>query len=114
MALLCDKDLGVAPVLEPEEVDEHGRDVGHADASDGSIPAVVPRMSRTPARSIQKLYSVDPSVKDPDNFCIRPGRDTREILREIGYEEKEIESLIAEGKVSTWSQYDPAMLVAKL
>ena len=81
-AMFEGKDACVAPVLELDEVNQHShnRERGLLFNLDGALqPLPAPRLSRTPGR-----------VKKPG----KPrGSDTREILKELGYDTEEIEAL---------------------
>jgi alpha-methylacyl-CoA racemase len=81
-AIFEGKDACVAPVLELDEVNQHphNRERGLLFNLDGALqPLPAPRLSRTPGR-----------VKKPG----KPrGSETREILKELGYDTEEIEAL---------------------
>lgn len=87
-AIFEGKDACVAPVLELNEVDDHihNRERGLITELDGvNQPAPAPRLSRTPG-----------SIGDPGT---PRGSESREILRELGYEDQKIEAMINETAV---------------
>lgn len=103
-----DRDVCVSPVLDPEEV------AGVCEANDGPIPQPAPRLSETPARPTQ--YNIDSSQSSPDQYCVRPGQHTVEILKEVvGLSDKQIQNLIRRKKIhSGTGRYLPAVLANKL
>lgn len=100
-ALFLNTDACCVPVLNPSEVDSHGRGPGEPNVKisdieegDGGVPGAAPRLGRTPAGGAEAYE------EEGEGFFLTPGAHTREVLREAGLGEK-VEKMLKEGAVES-------------
>ncbi|XP_034238700.1 alpha-methylacyl-CoA racemase [Thrips palmi] len=92
-------DACVTPVLSAEEAARYPHNVARAAftrrADGGVVPQPAPRLSRTPGRS---------GVAAGKGYL--PGRETRRILRELGFSEAAVQQMLEDGVVAEAEQAD--------
>ncbi|SCV70402.1 BQ2448_1796 [Microbotryum intermedium] len=110
--IFLDTDACCVPVLNRNEIDQDG--VGKDEPGtrlttdefengDGGVPGPAPKLDYTPARG----------PGDNTSFLLTPGKDTRSVLKEAGFE-KETNKLIEEGAVEIGEDDDEGDIKAKL
>jgi alpha-methylacyl-CoA racemase len=99
--ILCHDDTCVAPVLDYKEAAAELTSTAPGDTSTATqLPAPAPHLSRTPAKNAADAY---PELGHK-TMILPPGKDSQDILKDIGFSSGDIQKLFQEGNVEQFGQ----------